>query len=75
LESQNLCGCFSETRPSLIFIGKQDGILELWDLLETAEAYNQTFLVSASGVNYIHNDSESKAILIVADKTGGIHLL
>ncbi|KAF0692683.1 Aste57867_16254 [Aphanomyces stellatus] len=28
------CGCFSPTRPGVIYIGKADGILEVWDLLD-----------------------------------------
>ncbi|CAK4624064.1 hypothetical protein LEN26_006346 [Aphanomyces euteiches] len=28
------CGCFSPTRPGVIYIGKADGVLEVWDLLD-----------------------------------------
>ncbi|KDO32433.1 hypothetical protein SPRG_02909 [Saprolegnia parasitica CBS 223.65] len=29
-----MCGCFSPTRPGVLYIGKADGVLEVWDLLD-----------------------------------------
>ncbi len=59
----------------MVFVGKEDGLLELWDLIESTEVLNQTYLVSASGLNSIYNDISRPDLLIVADKIGGIHLL
>lgn len=28
------CGCFSPTRPGLIFIGRTDGRLDIWDFTD-----------------------------------------
>ena len=33
-ETRYMVGCWSLTRPAMLFIGRADGSMEVWDLLE-----------------------------------------
>ncbi|KYF42277.1 WD domain, G-beta repeat-containing protein [Toxoplasma gondii ARI] len=44
------CGSWSPTRPSVIFLGRHDGSLEVWDLSEQCQAYSSVFVVGAAAV-------------------------
>lgn len=43
-------GAFSATRPGVIFIGREDGQLDIWDLTELVAVPAQQILVAAVGV-------------------------
>lgn len=44
------CGTWSSTRPAVFYIGRIDGILEVWDLSEQSRACSVAFVVAATAV-------------------------
>lgn len=44
---------WSPTRPGLFFLGRSDGILEIWDLLDKCHAPSFTQTVSVSAISFI----------------------
>ncbi|PHJ25781.1 wd g-beta repeat-containing protein [Cystoisospora suis] len=43
-------GTWSPTRPSVFFLGRVDGSLEVWDLSEQSQTYSVAFIVGAAAI-------------------------
>lgn len=69
------CARFSASRPGVIFVGREDGIVDAWDLLDHAGVSSQQHLVSAVGVSCIETSDKKSNILAVGDRDGCLHLL
>jgi WD40 repeat protein len=69
------CVRFSTNRPAVIYVGKDDGTIDAWDLLDHAGTPSQQHLVSAVGVSCIETSAQRTNVLAVGDKDGCLHLL
>lgn len=68
---------WSLSRPGVFFIGKEDGNVDIWDLLEKTHEPSQTQNISAAAVTYIKPwiVSAKQHFLAVADDGGTLHVL
>ncbi|XP_066453973.1 dynein axonemal intermediate chain 3 isoform X2 [Eleutherodactylus coqui] len=68
---------WSLSRPSVFFIGKEDGNVDVWDLLEKTHEPSQTQNVSAAAITCIKPCivSAKQHFLSVADDGGTLHVL
>eukprot|EP00357_Protocruzia_adherens_P017227 CAMPEP_0114985762 /NCGR_PEP_ID=MMETSP0216-20121206/8050_1 /TAXON_ID=223996 /ORGANISM="Protocruzia adherens, Strain Boccale" /LENGTH=739 /DNA_ID=CAMNT_0002348121 /DNA_START=37 /DNA_END=2256 /DNA_ORIENTATION=+ len=76
---QLTCGCFSETRPGVILIGKSDGKVDVWDLTDQSHkcSFNYpacTYMITemAYQTHYLINKEQ---LLAFGDINGNIHIL
>ncbi|RHY32300.1 hypothetical protein DYB32_002680 [Aphanomyces invadans] len=56
------CGCFSPTRPGVIYIGKSDGVLEVWDLLDQSHRASFSSSIAACSLTTLEFRSAVPAI-------------
>ncbi|KAI4874495.1 hypothetical protein NFI96_021870 [Prochilodus magdalenae] len=78
--SQSKCtvGFWSLTRPAVFFIGKEDGNLEVWDLLEKTHEPSQTQNITTAHITCIKPwviSSARQQLLAVSDHLGTLHIL
>ncbi|XP_056388491.1 dynein axonemal intermediate chain 3 isoform X2 [Hyla sarda] len=68
---------WSLSRPGVFFIGKEDGNVDIWDLLEKTHEPSQTQNISAAAITYIKPwiVSAKQHFLAVADDSGTLHVL
>lgn len=71
------CGFFSPSRPGVVYIGRADGYIDVWDFMDQSNNPTQSHFVVAAGissmeVNPVEKDSEH---LAVGDVDGCLHLL
>tara|TARA_B110000977_G_scaffold142359_1_gene180598 strand:+ start:4295 stop:4984 length:690 start_codon:yes stop_codon:yes gene_type:complete len=81
-----LCGCaFSPTRPTVVFIAKDDGVVETWDLLDRSHEPYLATRVNSTGLGPIkfwtpqpgdaHFHKSREQLLAVGDAGGVLHVL
>ncbi|XP_026055614.1 dynein axonemal intermediate chain 3 [Carassius auratus] len=70
-------GHWSLSRPAVFFIGKEDGSIEVWDLLQTSHEPSQIQNISSAAVTCISTSSISSKqhLLAVSDRLGTLHIL
>lgn len=71
------CGFFSPSRPGVVFIGRADGYLDIWDFMDQSNSPTQSHFVVAAGISAIEvnpNEKENDN-LAVGDADGCLHLL
>ncbi|XP_039509013.1 dynein intermediate chain 3, axonemal isoform X2 [Pimephales promelas] len=70
-------GHWSLSRPALFFIGKEDGKIEVWDLLQNTHNPSQTQKISTASITCIRSSSSSGKhhLLAVSDRIGTLHIL
>nr|XP_014342639.1 PREDICTED: WD repeat-containing protein 63 isoform X2 [Latimeria chalumnae] len=70
-------GYWSLSRAGVFFIGKEDGSIDIWDLLEKTHECSQTQNISTSAITAIRPwiFSSKQHILAVADDFGTLHVL
>ncbi|XP_031430157.1 dynein axonemal intermediate chain 3 isoform X2 [Clupea harengus] len=77
--SQTRCtqGCWSGSRPGVFFIGKEDGSIEVWDLLEKSHEPSQVQNISTARITNIKPwiISSKQHLLAVSDHFGTLHIL
>ncbi|PAA85905.1 hypothetical protein BOX15_Mlig003582g2 [Macrostomum lignano] len=68
-------GCWSPTRPSVFFITRADGSVEVWDLLDKTHEPVLVQNISANALTYctVWNISHKRQLLIVGDTQGTAH--
>ncbi|XP_073449718.1 dynein axonemal intermediate chain 3 [Aquarana catesbeiana] len=68
---------WSLSRSGVFFIGKEDGNVEIWDLLEKTHEPSQTQNISAASITYIKPwiVSAKQHFLALADDSGTLHVL
>lgn len=70
------CGLWSPSRPSVIFIGKADGIVDVWDLLDRTHEPSMSFpIASASITTMVFHASGAKQLLAIGDDQGTVHVI
>uniref|UniRef100_A0A8C7FYT7 Dynein axonemal intermediate chain 3 n=1 Tax=Oncorhynchus kisutch TaxID=8019 RepID=A0A8C7FYT7_ONCKI len=77
--SQKKCtvGYWSQSRPAVLFIGKEDGNIDVWDLLEKTHEPSQTQNITATQITCIKPwiVSSKQHLLAVSDHLGTLHIL
>uniref|UniRef100_A0AAY5L9F9 WD repeat domain 63 n=1 Tax=Esox lucius TaxID=8010 RepID=A0AAY5L9F9_ESOLU len=77
--SQRKCtvGYWSQSRPAVFYIGKEDGNLEVWDLLEKTHEPSQTQNITTAPITCIKPwiISSKQHLLAVSDHLGTLHIL
>ncbi|KAM8931095.1 dynein axonemal intermediate chain 3 [Pelodytes ibericus] len=68
---------WSPSRPGLFYIGREDGNVDMWDLLEKTHEASQTQNISTAMISYIKPwiVSAKQHFLAVADDHGTLHIL
>lgn len=66
------CGQWSPTYPNLLFIGKSDGYIDIWDFNQTCYTPTQTLLSSPNPITYMQFELTGK--LAVGDSIGSLHI-
>jgi len=70
------CGAWSPTRPAVLFIGRSDGMIDIWDLLDRSHEPSMTVAVTANEVTYIEfTSSANRQLLAVGDDQGTVHVM
>lgn len=69
------CGRFSNRRPSVVFIGRNDGALDIWDFCDQTSQPSQQHLVSAVGLGFIHLNPHHYDLIAAGDDDSCIKLL
>ncbi|KAI7793969.1 putative WD repeat-containing protein 63 [Triplophysa rosa] len=70
-------GHWSPSRPAVFFIGKEDGSVEVWDLLEKSHEPSLTQNISTASITSVKAKSISlkQHLLAVSDRLGTLHIL
>lgn len=79
-----VCGCWSPTRPAVIFIGREDGHLDVWDLLDRSHEPSETreIIVPRSltclgfhpSITSARSGGALATLLAIGDSEGTLHL-
>ncbi len=71
-------GCWSPTRPGVIITGREDGMIEVWDLLDRSHEASMVSTVSPSSITslkFYEGSSSSYQLLAAGDSMGKLHIL
>ena len=71
-------GCWSPTRPGVIITARQDGMIEIWDLLDRSHEASMVATVSSSSITslkFYEKGSSSYQLLAAGDSMGKLHIL
>ena len=71
------CGAFSPIRPAIIFIGKADGRLDIWDFGDQSHKESLSHNVSSQKLTIITylNLKKSPLIMAIGDSNGSVHIV
>ncbi|KAJ3375105.1 WD repeat-containing protein 63 [Allomyces arbusculus] len=75
------CGAWSPTRPSVFFIGRSDGFVEIWDILDRSHQASQVQAVSSTAVSainvqtYYSKGHPTHQFIAIGDDDGTVHVL
>jgi len=70
------CGAWSPSRPAVIFIGKTDGNIDIWDLLDRSHEPSMTVNVTSAAVTSMQfHASANRQLLAVGDDQGTVHVM
>lgn len=71
------CGFFSPSRQGVLYIGRADGIIDVWDFMDQSKEPTQQHFVVASGITSMEICSVEKdsPFMAVGDSDGCLHLL
>lgn len=73
--AQITCGQFSPTRPGIIIIGKTDGWIEIWDLLDQSHKYTMSYQVVANPLTYLKFNENVSHSIAIGDQEGKVYVL
>ncbi|PFH35872.1 WD domain, G-beta repeat-containing protein [Besnoitia besnoiti] len=80
-------GAWSPTRPSVLFLGRTDGSLEVWDLSEQCQACSSVFVVGTVAITYLSfhpcrgvqrssiQEDPDMSLLAAGDANGVVHIV
>jgi hypothetical protein len=71
------CGAFSPIRPAIIFIGKADGRLDIWDFGDQSHKESLSHNVSSQRLTIITylNLKKSPLVMAIGDSNGSVHIV
>lgn len=71
-------GRWSPTRPSVILIGKADGSVDVWDMLDQSHQPSSSVSIAPCSINSLEfwgNTSSKSQLLAAGDANGNLHIL
>ncbi|CAL8256747.1 unnamed protein product [Merluccius merluccius] len=76
-EKRYTAGCWSQTRPAVLFIGREDGNMEVWDLLEKSHEPSEVQNITTHSITCIKPRLFSSKLhfLALSDDLGTVHIL
>jgi len=70
------CGAWSPSRPAVLFVGRSDGMIDIWDLLDRSHEPSMTVAVTAAEVTSMEfTSSATRQLLAVGDDQGTVHVM
>lgn len=69
------CAKFSPKRPSVLFLGRNDGIIDIWDFCDQTGQASQQHLVSAVGISFLQLNVTQSDLMAVGDYDSCVKLL
>lgn len=71
------CGSFSPTRPAVIFIGRSDGRIDIWDFLDQSHKESLFFNLTSQKLTLIRflEVKRTPQLVAVGDYLGNVHVL
>ena len=70
------CGAWSPSRPAVLFIGRSDGMVDIWDLLDRSHEPSMTVAVTPAEVTSMEFQvSTTRQLLAVGDDQGTVHVM
>lgn len=69
---------WSPTRPGVIFAGREDGNIDIWDLMDKSHLPSLTQNVSSSPITtmeFLPSSREQAQLLAIGDSQGRLHIL
>lgn len=69
------CGCWSQTRAGVLFIGKEDGTLDIWDFIDQSHKFTIQYTVTSIGLSSLKFHDNLTNVLAVGDVEGTLHIL
>ena len=70
------CGAWSPTRPAVVFVGRADGSIDVWDLLDRSHEPSMSVAITSAAVTSIEfHSSATKQLLAVGDDQGTVHVM
>lgn len=69
------CGFFSQHRPGVLFIGRADGRIDIWDFVDQSHLPTQQHFVVAIGISSMCTDDNDRNKIAIGDRDGCTHLL
>jgi len=70
------CGVWSPTRPAVVAIGKADGSIDVWDLLDRAHEPSMSVNITSASITSMHfHSTNTKQLLAVGDDQGTVHVM
>ena len=72
------CGAWSPSRAAVLFIGRTDGLMDVWDLIDRSHEPSMTVSVSPTSVTsieFLPTHSAQRQLLAVGDDQGTVHVL
>ena len=70
------CGCWSPTRPALLFVGRADGAVDVWDLNDRSHEPFLSVAVTSAAITTLHiHTAGTKQLLAVGDDLAALHVM
>lgn len=69
------CGCWSPSRAGIIFIGKSNGTIDIWDFMDQSHKWAMQYSVGSVGISSIKFHETNQNILSVGSQEGTLHIL
>ncbi|CAL8306342.1 unnamed protein product [Lota lota] len=74
-EKRYTVGCWSQTRPAVLFVGRADGSMEVWDLLEKSHEPSEVQSITIDSITCIKPFSSKLHFLALSDDHGTLHVV
>eukprot|EP00825_Cyclidium_porcatum_P013489 TRINITY_DN1710_c0_g1_i3.p1 TRINITY_DN1710_c0_g1~~TRINITY_DN1710_c0_g1_i3.p1 ORF type:complete len:391 (-),score=72.50 TRINITY_DN1710_c0_g1_i3:242-1414(-) len=74
-DAQITCGAFSPSRPGVILIGRSDGNLDIWDLIDQSHKATIQYQVVAKPLTYIKFHDNLHHTVAIGDIDGFVHII
>jgi len=71
------CGAWSPTRPGLLFIGRQDGGIDVWDFLDRSHEPSMSVNIASAAITQMQfqQGAGGQQLVAVGDDQGTVHVL
>ena len=71
----NTCGRWSPTRAGVIFIGKSNGTIDIWDFMDQSHKWTMQYSVTSIGLSCMKFHENNPNIMAVGSQEGTLHIL